>query len=168
LRANPLAFVGEIGIDKVSKTIYGVNEFELQVNNLLKRSWRGMNYNGLLQIQVFERQMEIASKLQRPVTVHCVRAQGYLFDYFRNTYTTHKKNNGNEIKIMPPAVMLHSFGKGPLRSASLKGIRIFWDQIHLLNFFFLRWQARYDKVPFGTKIHKLQVLFLVLNCYKWQ
>lgn len=57
--------------------------------------------------------MEIASKLQRPVTVHCVRAQGYLFDYFRNNYTKSKKNNNNdkELKTMPPAVMLHSFGK---------------------------------------------------------
>lgn len=31
LRAHPEAFVGEIGIDKVSKTSYGVNEFNLQV-----------------------------------------------------------------------------------------------------------------------------------------
>lgn len=113
LRNHPEAFVGEIGIDKVSKTSYGVNEFDLQV-------------------QVFEKQMEIASKLQRPVTVHCVRAQGYLFDYFRNNYTKSKKNNNNdkELKTMPPAVMLHSFGGKSDMIKSLLALQAISDKFY--------------------------------------
>ena len=35
------------------------------------------------QVELFERQMELATKLDRPVSLHCVKCEGWMMDYFR-------------------------------------------------------------------------------------
>ncbi|KAJ3706909.1 hypothetical protein LUZ61_010614 [Rhynchospora tenuis] len=73
---TPYAAVGEIGIDKGShgKTI----EFTEQV-------------------EVFQRQLELAKELQRPVSVHCVRAFGDLLEILKR------------MGPFPSGVILHSY-----------------------------------------------------------
>jgi len=78
----PESIIGEIGIDKISKTKKGVRTF-----------------NGPQKV-IFERQVELASEMRRAINVHCVRAHGYLFEYLRSFAETGK---------FFPKVLLHSF-----------------------------------------------------------
>jgi Tat protein secretion system quality control protein TatD with DNase activity len=53
------------------------------------------------QLEVFRVQWEVATQLDRPVSVHCVRAHGFLYDWLRGepgAPSTH-----------PPAISLHSY-----------------------------------------------------------
>lgn len=48
---------------------------------------------------MFEAQMALAASLRRPVSMHCVKAHGFLFDYLRT----------KPAEDLPPAVAMHSF-----------------------------------------------------------
>ena len=86
LKADPTSIVGEIGLDKVAITVDTKrNEFALQ-------------------LPVFEAQLDLAAEMGRPVSVHCVRAHGYLLDFFRARSMAGR---------LPPAIALHSFGGSP-------------------------------------------------------
>ena len=50
------------------------------------------------QMKVFQAQFELAGELGLPVSVHCVHAQGDLYQ------------NLSEVKNLPPAIYLHAFG----------------------------------------------------------
>jgi TatD DNase family protein len=58
------------------------------------------------QIQAFEWQLELATKLQRPVSVHCVQAMGPLMTSIGNVKKRHQK--------LPPAIYFHAFGGKPM------------------------------------------------------
>jgi Tat protein secretion system quality control protein TatD with DNase activity len=75
LEAHPAAAVGEIGLDKCHSS-----------------DWAQ-------QLDVFERQLDIAARFQRPVSVHCVRAFGPMLTSFSK----------RKPELMPPAVILHGF-----------------------------------------------------------
>ena len=77
------AGVGEIGLDRKWKTPdTQINEYEAQ-------------------LLVFQKQLELAAKLHRPVSIHCVHAQGALFTILR------------QLKYLPPKIYLHAFGGAP-------------------------------------------------------
>eukprot|EP01112_Ceratiomyxa_fruticulosa_P015888 TRINITY_DN4744_c0_g1_i1.p1 TRINITY_DN4744_c0_g1~~TRINITY_DN4744_c0_g1_i1.p1 ORF type:complete len:316 (-),score=55.65 TRINITY_DN4744_c0_g1_i1:55-1002(-) len=78
----PNAKIGEIGLDFKRKT-YETGKVEKET-----------------QVQVFKTQIAMAYKLNRPVSVHCVQAQGAMYDFFRGE------------KLLPPRIAFHSFS-GP-------------------------------------------------------
>eukprot|EP01089_Gocevia_fonbrunei_P013975 TRINITY_DN3728_c0_g1_i1.p1 TRINITY_DN3728_c0_g1~~TRINITY_DN3728_c0_g1_i1.p1 ORF type:complete len:216 (+),score=37.86 TRINITY_DN3728_c0_g1_i1:33-680(+) len=111
IRDSPYAIVGEIGLDKAAKTPdTGKCEFESH------------------QLEIFIKQLKIAHDLNRPVSVHCVRAFGWLLDFFQQFDPSTKKNKNkkkqsstnkdsdydldNDIKSpeLPPIIMMHSYG----------------------------------------------------------
>lgn len=73
---TPEAAVGEIGLDKGS---------------------HGKTINFGEQVEVFQRQLELAKELARPVSVHCVRAFGDLLEVLKQTGP------------FPAGVLLHSY-----------------------------------------------------------
>jgi len=81
LAAHPNALVGEIGIDKIPK-------------------WESSFKDGT-QKQVFEIQFNIASTMQRPVSLHCVQAHGWLLQFFIDF-------SKDKSKFFPP-VLCHSW-----------------------------------------------------------
>lgn len=81
LRRHPHAGVGEIGLDFAATT--------LETGRCEKEA----------QVSVFREQLRIAHELQRPVSVHCVRSHGRVFDILREL--------GEQV---PPAIAFHSFG----------------------------------------------------------
>lgn len=94
LRADPAAIVGECGLDKAAKTPEtGQTEWAAQQ-------------------AVFEAQMRLAATLERPVSVHCVRAHGALYEYLREAQA---KGEG----ATPPTVALHSYTGSPELAISL-------------------------------------------------
>ena len=99
-RISPI--VGEIGLDKfqfnpVKKTTTddNGNEIEIVSKELLCPMEK--------QIVAFQYQLELATKLQKPVSVHCVHAMGPLVDTIRSVK---KKMNGR----LPPCIYFHAFG----------------------------------------------------------
>lgn len=82
---TPEAAVGEIGLDKGS---------------------HGKTINFGEQVEVFQRQLELAKELARPVSVHCVRAFGDLLEVLKQTGP------------FPAGVLLHSYmGSAEMASA---------------------------------------------------
>ncbi|KAJ6806050.1 uncharacterized protein M6B38_177275 [Iris pallida] len=76
LTATPTAAVGEIGLDKGS---------------------HGRNIEFSQQVEVFRQQLELAKELQRPASVHCVRAFGELLEILQN------------VGPFPAGLILHSY-----------------------------------------------------------
>ena len=72
------------------------------------------------QIKVFEHQLELATKLQRPVSIHCVHAAGPLMD------SLNKVQKGSREKdypsTLPPALYFHAFGGKPALVDQLEAI----------------------------------------------
>ncbi|KDP39579.1 hypothetical protein JCGZ_02599 [Jatropha curcas] len=75
-KANPSAAVGEIGLDKGS---------------------RGKKIDIMDQVEVFKQQLELAKELNRPASIHCVRAFGDLLETMRS------------MGPFPAGVILHSY-----------------------------------------------------------
>lgn len=97
LTQHPNLIVGEIGLCKMARF---VREFP--------KALGGKATALQLQKIVFKRQLELAAKLRRPVTVHCVNAHGLLMETFReilNEATSEEQKS----EIFPPAVAMHSF-----------------------------------------------------------
>ncbi|CAN0371802.1 unnamed protein product, partial [Ectocarpus sp. 12 AP-2014] len=67
LEQHPHALVGEIGLDKVART-----------PDTRRVEWDD-------QLGVFQTQMELAARMSRPVSVHCVKAHGKLVDCLRGS-----------------------------------------------------------------------------------
>jgi TatD DNase family protein len=72
---NPDIHVGEIGVDKLVQNTCSATQYVF-----------------------FEKQMDLAVKYNRKVSIHCVRDHGYLVDYFRRI--------GDNC---PKKIMFHSF-----------------------------------------------------------
>jgi Tat protein secretion system quality control protein TatD with DNase activity len=80
LEANPQFILGEIGLDRTKSKV--------------KCSYE-------TQRDVFIQQLDIAAQLKRPVSIHCVRDFGNMFDILRV----------RSPEKLPPTIALHSFGK---------------------------------------------------------
>lgn len=90
LEASPHAVVGEIGLDKAARSKGGAGTRQ--------EMWKG-------QMQALELQMALAAELDRPVSMHCVKATGGLYEWVRNA--------AKEGRPLPPAIALHSYGGSP-------------------------------------------------------
>lgn len=86
LRRNPAAIVGEIGLDRAATTP-DTGRCEHQH-----------------QLEVFEKQFRLAGRLQRPVSIHCVRAFGQFFEAVQQIL----KEDGK--MALPPSIIMHSYG----------------------------------------------------------
>lgn len=105
LVANPRAIVGEIGLDKVSKTPEtGKCEKEIQE-------------------KVFMAQWDLACRLGRPVSVHCVKAHGFLSELCRKSNPAPRVKQTGPLAPHPPAVGLHSYSGSADIAAQLVGLR---------------------------------------------
>jgi TatD DNase family protein len=104
LTQHPNLIVGEIGLCKMARF---VREFP--------KALGGKATALQLQKIVFKRQMELAAKLRRPVTVHCVNAHGLLMETLTEILNEAKREAENvsdsekKSDIFPPAVAMHSF-----------------------------------------------------------
>mmetsp|Transcript_14871 Transcript_14871/g.26261 ORF Transcript_14871/g.26261 Transcript_14871/m.26261 type:complete len:485 (+) Transcript_14871:141-1595(+) len=107
LSEHPHMLVGEIGLCKMARF---VREFPKE---------RGGKATALqLQKLVFRKQLELAAKWSRPVTVHCVNAHGIFMEVMRNILEEVKEScKGEETqeakklwrRAFPPAIAMHSF-----------------------------------------------------------
>ncbi|KAH7821547.1 putative Cut9-interacting protein scn1 [Monocercomonoides exilis] len=88
LTQHPCSGVGEIGIDK------------LKTDKSKKGSYPSLE----TQCSAFKEQLDIAYQMNRPCSVHCVRAVG-------NLYTILCEQR--DINRLPPAIILHSYGGPP-------------------------------------------------------
>uniref|UniRef100_A0A7S1YSS2 TatD related DNase n=1 Tax=Ditylum brightwellii TaxID=49249 RepID=A0A7S1YSS2_9STRA len=116
LKQHPNAIVGEIGLCKVAKFIRTYPD--------------GKTAALTLQQKVFQEQLQLAAKLKRPTSVHCVKSHGVLLSILKEMkekaklelkeIRKKKKNGGggggNEINesdfvrsAFPPAIGMHSF-----------------------------------------------------------
>jgi len=110
LLEHPNCLVGEIGLCKIAKW----------VRNFAAGKSAAME----IQKQIFMKQMEIAAKLRRPVSVHCVNSHG-IFVAAINELLERKLNEGDATTVemngsrstsdssrrflLPPAIAMHSF-----------------------------------------------------------
>lgn len=92
LQAQPHALVGEIGLDKAARAPEtGQTEWEAQ-------------------LAVFRAQLRMAGALGRPVSVHCVRAHGPLYEELKGLPPE---------AAAPPTLALHSYTGSPDLAVSL-------------------------------------------------
>lgn len=92
LRQHPKALVGEIGLDH-SERILGQDE--QQAKELVQ-----------LQSHLFATQWNMACRLARPVSVHCVRADGAFFDFLDAQSRVHSSDG---VTAFPPSFAIHSY-----------------------------------------------------------
>lgn len=98
LSQNPTAIVGEIGLDKAC------------------------NVDFTRQLTIFEAQLDVAAKFQRPVSVHCVRAFGPMLDCFTK----------RTIEQYPKKIIFHGFSgsvdfaKSLMKLSKKRGDRFFF------------------------------------------
>lgn len=97
LNSHKSAIVGEIGLDKAA----------VHLDTREKFDWEP-------QVRLFFAQMDIATRLQRPVSIHSVQTHGYLLDYFMDLEADCKaavktRSPADHHLPCPPTIMLHSF-----------------------------------------------------------
>lgn len=80
---TPDLIVGEIGLDKAREAD--------------QTGWE-------TQLRVFEQQMELAAELRRPVSMHCIRAYGTIYDWLKQRPTAAE---------CPPSLAFHSYTGSP-------------------------------------------------------
>ena len=88
LIANKGAIVGEVGLDKNAKS---------PVSNIVE--WEK-------QVEIFQYQFSLAAELQRPVSLHCVNAFGFVFDFLTSLISTPSPGQGSPF---PPRIVFHSY-----------------------------------------------------------
>jgi TatD DNase family protein len=86
LLAHPHVPVGEIGLDN------------FHFDPITKQLTTPMD----VQVAAFRYQLELATKHQRPVSIHCVRAMGKIMETIDQVYQAHRR--------LPPRLYFHAFG----------------------------------------------------------
>src|SRR5688572_523572 len=88
---HPNSILGEVGLDKTFR-------LRDQKSNQLSKVQTTVQH----QIAIFEKELYLAAKYKRAVSVHCVQSTGAI------TQLLDRKINKNE--PLPPRICLHSFG----------------------------------------------------------
>ena len=99
---NPNSIVGEIGLDGF--------HYDPVTNDLVSTVDK--------QVLAFEHQFDLAVKIQRPVSIHCVKCTGQLTTTIANIKKKWKEKNKKKMKKgsiiphpgLPPKVYFHAFG----------------------------------------------------------
>jgi TatD DNase family protein len=104
LEKYPHAIVGEAGLDRAA-VIPGTKRARCSPNH---------------QLALLKTQLSLAASFRRPISLHCVRAHGALYEELRaralvTAASVKKEGDGYDLSAdcLPPAVMLHSFGGAP-------------------------------------------------------
>ena len=109
LLAHPKCLVGEIGLCKIAKWVRTYPDGKARAMDIQKR--------------IFKKQMILAAKLRRPVSVHCVNSHGIFVaaikelvekeekerEQIRVTPNENSKCSGSRRFLVPPAIAMHSF-----------------------------------------------------------
>mmetsp|Transcript_44318 Transcript_44318/g.145201 ORF Transcript_44318/g.145201 Transcript_44318/m.145201 type:complete len:326 (+) Transcript_44318:86-1063(+) len=110
LQQHPRALVGEIGLCKCARSLRGPGA--------KARVWPQ-------QLRVFRTQLALAAELQRPTSVHCVKAHSSLVAAL------------DDLDVLPPAVGLHSFSGSAHQIGQLlstrAGPRLYFGFSHTVN-----------------------------------
>jgi len=92
---HPSAIVGEIGLCKMARRT---------------RQYPGGKAAAMeLQRTVFRQQLEVAARLQRPVSVHCVDQHGILVSVLHDILVHRSKGGDDHRSCLPPTIAMHSF-----------------------------------------------------------
>jgi TatD DNase family protein len=94
---TPNLLVGEIGLDKAK----------------LADKWE-------TQLRVFESQMKLAAEMRRPVSMHCVRAYGTIYDWLKQRPTAAE---------CPPSLAFHSYTGSPEMASAFLALPHLKDSI---------------------------------------
>ena len=95
LKEHPSAVVGEIGLCKMAKCARNHPE--------------GKSKGFELQRSVLETQIKMATRHQRPVSVHCVQQHGVFMDILKDFVVATSTPEEHPRTIFPPAIAMHSF-----------------------------------------------------------
>jgi len=91
---HPSAIVGEIGLCKMARWT---------------RQYSGGKAAAMeIQRTVFLQQMEVATRLRRPVTVHCVDQHGIILSLLKDILQRYTGNDDHRL-CFPPTIAMHSF-----------------------------------------------------------
>ena len=117
---HPSAIVGEIGLCKMAR-------------------WTRQYADGkaaALEIQrnVFQQQLQLAARLRRPVSVHCVNQQGVLVQVLKSIVEI-AAANGDPRQVLPPAIAMHSFTGTAHHAKELLALEKQWKFDHRLFYF---------------------------------
>jgi Tat protein secretion system quality control protein TatD with DNase activity len=97
---HPKCLVGEIGLCKIAKWV--------------RKHPKGKSFAMSIQKRIFRKQLLLAAKLRRPVSVHCVNCHGIFVDTIKEiTNENHgdddDDNNSDLRRLLPPVIGMHSF-----------------------------------------------------------
>ncbi|KAI9152421.1 Cut9-interacting protein scn1 [Blastocladiella emersonii ATCC 22665] len=170
VRDHPWAFVGEIGMDRVATDPHS-----------------GELYDWDAQLAVFREQWDLATRYQRPISMHCVQAQGWVLDFLRDQakLSPKAKRDRDAATVWPPRIMLHSFTGSPdllKQLVNLKGIgpRLYFSFSVVVNARSPKFAARIaacpdDRILIESDVHRAdsvdgymdQVLTVVADAKGW-
>ena len=102
--------VGEIGVDKFRGFPPEMEECDLPGDyGEMSRNGRNRAVFTHIQVPLFEAQFESASRLGLPVSIHCVQAGGYVFEFLSRM----GKGAKSGVTQLPPGIALHSVSLKP-------------------------------------------------------
>jgi Tat protein secretion system quality control protein TatD with DNase activity len=93
LLEHPSAIVGEIGLCKMARWTRQYDDGKAAAMEI--------------QRQIFQQQLELAARLRRPVSVHCVNQHGILVDVIKDLLK--RGERGDQRLCFPPTIAMHSF-----------------------------------------------------------
>ena len=105
LMKHPKCLVGEIGLCKIAKWV--------------RKHPKGKSFAMSIQKRIFKKQLLLAAKLRRPVSVHCVNCHGIFVDTIKEIINNNNNDDENNNKsqdnnsrlrrLLPPVIGMHSF-----------------------------------------------------------
>lgn len=120
---HPSALVGEIGLCKMAR-------------------WTRQHPDGkaaalAIQRDVFQKQFQLAAKLRRPVSVHCVNQHGVLKSVLEEIIKQAKEDGVKTTEALPPRIAMHSFTGTAHQAKELISLeKSFNSKADLLIFYF--------------------------------
>lgn len=118
LLEHPSAIVGEIGLCKMAR-------------------WTRQYADGKaaafeIQRTVFQQQLQLAARLRRPVSIHCVNQHTVLVQALKDIVST---SNDKPCQALPPAIAMHSFTGTAHHAKELIALEKQWNFDHPLFYF---------------------------------